>query len=261
MLELFQVVRHLQDVGLFQGLRPTDLHDVAQAAQQREVDAGRFFFRQGSKAEVVYVLHLGRVKLTQSTPEGAQVLLRFVGPGEVLGPMAVFEGQSYPVSAQAVRWCQAFAWNGKTLAALMETCPRVALNALRDVSVRLQDLQQRYRELATERVERRVAQALSRLACQAGWKTPGGVLIDLPLSRQDLAEMTGTTLYTVSRILSGWQRDRFLDIGRQRVTILDPQGLDSVANGPEVTTATRITRLRSPSTTQPRAAGTPAHRR
>jgi CRP-like cAMP-binding protein len=240
--ELFQVVRRLQDVRLFEGLQPTTLHDVAQAAQQRELDAGKFFFRQGSKADIVYVLHLGRVKLTQSTPEGSQVLLRFVSPGEMFGPMAVFEAQPYPVSAQAVRWCQAFAWNGKTLAALMEACPRLALNALRDLSARLQDLQERYRELATERVERRVAQALSRLASQAGWMTPGGVLIDLPLSRQDLAEMTGTTLYTVSRILSGWQRDRLLDIGRQRVTILDSQGLEHIADGPHVTTVTRITR-------------------
>ncbi len=115
------------------------------------------------------------------------------------------------------------------MASLMEECPRLALNALRDLTARLTDLQERYRELATERVERRVAHALLRLADQAGWKTAEGVLIDMPLSRQDLAEMTGTTLYTVSRILSGWQRDGLLDIGRQRVTILDSQGLLAIA--------------------------------
>ena len=229
MPELFEVVRRLQGIRFFRELEANDLQAVGRAAQQREVDAGRFFFRQGSTADVVYILHLGRVKLTQSTPEGHQVVLRFIGPGEMFGPMAIFEGQPYPVSAQAVRWCQALAWNGKTMAALMENYPRLALNALNDLAERLRILQERYRELATERVERRVAHALLRLAGRAGWKTEDGVLIDMPLSRQDLAEMTGTTLYTVSRMLSGWQRAGLLDIGRQRVTILDSQGLIAIA--------------------------------
>ena len=107
--------------------------------------------------------------------------------------------------------------------------PRIAISALRELTARLQDLRERYRELATERVERRVAHALIRLAGQAGWKTEDGVLIEMPLSRQDLAEMTGTTLYTVSRILCGWQRDGMLDIGRQRVIILDSAGLIAIA--------------------------------
>jgi CRP-like cAMP-binding protein len=227
--ELFQVVRRLQQVRLFRDLGPGELQAVGRAAQQREVEVGQLFFRQGALADFVYVLHLGRVKLTQATPEGHQVVLRIMGPGEMFGPMAVLDGQPYPVSAQAVRWCQAFAWNGKSMAALMEDHPRIALNALSDLTVQLRDLQERYRELATERVEGRVAHALLRLAGQAGWKTEDGVLIDMPLSRQDLAEMTGTTLYTVSRMLNGWQRDGLLDIGRQRVSILDSDGLMAIA--------------------------------
>ncbi len=240
--ELFEVVRRLQQVRLFRELGPGELQAVGRAAQQREVDAGRLFFRQGAMADVVYVLHLGRVKLTQSTPEGHQVVQRFIGPGEMFGPMALFEDQPYPASAQAVRWCQALVWSGKTMAGLMENCPRLALNALGDLTARLRDLQERYRELATERVERRVAHALIRLADRAGWKTEDGVLIDMPLSRQDLAEMTGTTLYTVSRMLSGWQRNGLLDIGRQRVTILDSQGLIAIAADLQNVTTKRLSR-------------------
>ena len=81
------------------------------------------------------------------------------------------------------------------------------------------DLQDRYRELATERVERRVARALLRLVRQAGKRTEEGVHIDIPLSRQDLAEMTGTTLYTVSRILSEWEQKGLVNSGRERVTL------------------------------------------
>jgi CRP/FNR family transcriptional regulator, nitrogen oxide reductase regulator len=228
MPELAQAIRLLQEVPLFRGIDSTELSAVATAAQSCRVESGEFFFQQGATADIIYVLQQGRVKLTQSTPEGLHVVFRFIGPGELFGPMAAFEGQVYPVSAQAVRWCRALCWRGRTMAGLMETYPRIAISALRELTARLQDLRERYRELATERVERRVAHALIRLAGQAGWKTEDGVLIDMPLSRQDLAEMTGTTLYTVSRILCGWQRDGLLDIGRQRVTILDSAGLIAI---------------------------------
>jgi CRP/FNR family transcriptional regulator, nitrogen oxide reductase regulator len=227
--ELAQAVRLLQQVPLLHGLGAGDLAAVARAAQACQVEGGQFFFRQGTRADVVYILQRGRVKLTQSTPEGLQVLLRFIGPGELFGPTAAFEGQVYPVSAEAVRWCRALCWKGRALAGLMEAYPRLALNALREVVTRLQDLRERYRELATERVERRVAHALIRLARQAGWQTEDGLLIDMPLSRQDLAELTGTTLYTVSRILSGWERGGLIGTGRQRVMILQPDGLRAVA--------------------------------
>jgi CRP-like cAMP-binding protein len=100
---------------------------------------------------------------------------------------------------------------------------------LRLVADRFHDLQDRYRELATERVERRVARALLRLARQAGKRTDEGVLLDLPLSRQDLGEMTGTTLYTVSRILSGWEQNGLILSGRERIIIRRPHELVIIA--------------------------------
>ncbi len=229
MPELAQAIRLLQEIPLLRGLGARELAGVAQAAKSCEVDSGQFFFRQGTNADRVYVLLRGRVKLTQSTPEGTQVVLRFIGAGELFAAMAAFEGQVYPVSAQAVRWCHALCWNGRSIAALIETYPRVGLNAVRELTAQLQDVRQRYLELATERVERRVAHALVRLVRQAGWQTEDGLLIDMPLSRRDLAEMTGTTLYTVSRILSGWERDGLIEAGRERVSILQPSGLTAIA--------------------------------
>jgi CRP-like cAMP-binding protein len=105
----------------------------------------------------------------------------------------------------------------------------LGLNGLRLVAGRFQELQKRYRELATERVERRIARALLRLARQTGRRTEGGVLLDLPLSRQDLGEMTGTTLYTVSRTLSSWEQQRLIETGRERIIIRNPHGLVSIA--------------------------------
>jgi CRP-like cAMP-binding protein len=112
----------------------------------------------------------------------------------------------------------------------MERHPRLALNALRFVAARLHELQVQYRQLATEKVERRVARALLRLVQQAGRRIDSGVVIDLPLSRDDIAQMTGTTLYTVSRIISRFEADGMLEAGRQRIVIRQPHALATVAD-------------------------------
>ena len=159
------------------------------------------------------------------------VLCAAVAFGE-LSPEAIIaalENTVYPLAAQAVEDCRALAWDSTTLERLMERFPRLAINGLRLVSQRWHELEERYRELATERVERRVAQTLLRLVRQVGQKVEGGVLIDLPLTRQDLAEMTGTTLYTVSRILSRWEQEQLVETGRERVLIRFPHGLARIA--------------------------------
>jgi CRP-like cAMP-binding protein len=113
---------------------------------------------------------------------------------------------------------------------LMERFPTLAINAVRVMSMRVQEFQDRYRELATERVERRVARALLRLAGQAGKKVPDGILIDLAFTRQDLAEMTGTTRYTISRMLSDWEERGLVEASRERVLIKQPHSLVIIAD-------------------------------
>lgn len=219
----------LAEAPLFQGLSPTELQAALRSARRRHARREAFFFQQGDPASALYVLTAGRVRLTQVTPEGDQVILHLVHPGEMFGGIAVLGDATYPVSAQALEDCQALAWDGEGMVRLMERTPRLALNALRLLAGRVQELQDRVRELATERVERRVARTLLRLARQAGRKVENGVLIDLPLSRQDLAEMTGTTLFTVSRVLSRWEQQGLVEAGRERVLIRFPHGLVRIA--------------------------------
>jgi len=196
----------------------------------RETKAGVSFFREGDPAESFFVVQSGSVKLTQVTPEGHQVVLRLIGAGDPFGGVAAFGGGAYPVSAEAVTDVTALEWPGQVMASLMETYPKLAINAVRFVAARLHELQVQYRQLATEKVERRVARALLRLGEQAGRRTEAGILIDLPLSREDIAQMTGTTLYTVSRIISRFEADGLVEAGRQHIVIRDPQALTSIAD-------------------------------
>lgn len=220
----------LTGVPLFASLDRDALRQIAGAAAVRGRAAGDVFFREGDAAIAFFVIQSGTVKLTQLTPEGHQVVLRLIGPGEAFGGVAAFGGATYPVTAEAVTGVSVFEWPGAVMAGLMERYPRLAINALRFVAARLHELQVRYRQLATEKVERRIARALVRLVQQAGKRVDTGVLIDLPLSREDVAQMTGTTLYTVSRVVSRWEADGIVDVGRQRIVVRNPHALMSVAD-------------------------------
>lgn len=220
----------LAKVSLFRGLDTDALKVVATDAKVVKAAAGRTFFREGEAARFFYVVKRGRVKFTHISPEGHEVILRMAGPGEPFGGVAALsEKVTYPVTAKAVDPCEAYAWDGPKVTALMMRFPVVAINAARMIADRLHELQRRHHELMTERVERRIARALLRLADHAGRRVEGGVEIDFPLSRQDLAQMTGTTLFTVSRTLSGWEGDGLISTGRRRVIIRSPHRLVMIA--------------------------------
>jgi CRP-like cAMP-binding protein len=215
--------------ALFSGLSPDAIAGVMAAGRERRVAGDGFFFRQGEPAGSLYWLRRGQVTLLQVAPDGSQVILRLVGPGEAFGVIAAVDGVAYPVSAQAAGDCRALAWRGEQFRGLMERHPRLALNVLRILAETIVELQDRYREMVTDRVERRVARTLLRLVRQVGRKTEVGVLIDMPLSRRSLAEMSGTTLYTVSRIMAGWEQRGLIASARGRVTIRYPHGLTMIA--------------------------------
>ncbi len=221
-----EALRHAE---LFHDLSAADLAKIYPLARTRQVERDAFFFHQGDAADLFYVLMAGQVKLTQLTSDGNQQLMRLIQPGEMFGGIAALGNATYPASAQAAQDSTALTWHTDTILQLMETHPRVALNTIHHLAQRVQELQQRNLELATERVERRIAHVLLRLVRASGRKAETGILIDFPLSRQDIAEMSGTTLYTVSRTLNAWQQKGLVEIGRERVLICNPHGLVAIA--------------------------------
>lgn len=218
-----------QNSSLFRSIDSQDIKELVAAAQVHRLDSGEYYFIEDDPADKGYLLLEGKVKLTQVTMDGQQVILGYLSPGRVYGIIAILKKVTYPVSAQAVGECKALAWDQKTLNRLMEQYPQIALNSLHIMAGQIREFQNRVRDLSTKRVETRIARAVLRLANQTGKKVTEGVLIDLPLSRQDLAEMTGTTLFTVSRILHDWEEKGIIQSKRQQVVILYPHGLVSIA--------------------------------
>jgi len=219
----------LQAVPLFAGLKKGELEEVCRAAKLCRMAQDDYFFFQGDPTAHIYVLLEGRVKISQTNADGQQILFRAISPTTLFGGLAMTQTEFYPVTAQVAEDSTAACWSKEDFLSLVARFPKLALNAMEMMASRIQEFQDRFRELATERVERRLARTLLRLASQSGKKTEQGVLIDLPLTRQDLAEMTGTTLYTVSRILSQWETQKLVINGRGRVVISFPHGLVQIA--------------------------------
>jgi CRP-like cAMP-binding protein len=227
-----QIDRSLvEEFQLFDNMTPEAIDDVIATATSRRYPAGAAVFEQGDVADNFFVLLHGRLRVTQVNAEGQQIVIRMVNPGDIFGIARALQRTDYPGTSTAVRDSIVLVWPMSAWDGFMTAHPTLAVNAMRTMGARLQEAQTQMRELATEAVERRVAHTVLRLANQAGKREDGGVRIDFPLSKQDIAEMTGTTLHTVSRILTAWEAEGLVEGGRQKLMLRDPHELVLIADG------------------------------
>lgn len=215
----------LAGTEIFRSLPAEVLEEVRQAAARKRVAKREVLYHQGDAADTFYVVVVGRLRATQTTPDGAQIALRYLGPGELAGYASLAGIPAYPGTVAAVDDTHLFAWPAGVIRQLMARHAQIAMNAVAVLGTRYQETQTRLRELSTETVERRIAHTLTRLAHQAGRRTAEGIEISFPLSRQDLAELAGTTLHTVSRTLSGWEKDGIVSSAHRYVVIRQPRAL------------------------------------
>jgi len=217
------------DLPLFAGFSAADLDAILSEARSVRVVRNSPVFQQGEEAHSFFVLLHGHVRASKTTPAGDQVVVRYVATGETFGVAKAIGLQHYPATATAVDDSVVLAWPSATWPRLVEKFPALAANTLQTVGSRLQETHTRVVEMSTEQVEKRIAHALLRLVKQAGRKVEHGVEIDFPISRQDIAQMTGTTLHTVSRTLSAWENKGLVESGRQRIVIREPHRLFMLA--------------------------------
>lgn len=214
------IAEQLAQIDLFHGLNPAAVTEVARQGQVHYLPKGTLLFAQGATADRCHALIQGRMRIAQAGAEGDQLIVRFVGPGETFGTVALFTDRRYPAEATAVIDSIEISWPEATLLKLIERHPLIALNLVAIVGSRLREAQERLREVATQRVDQRIAHALLRLAhTEAALDGKGNAAIEFPVTRQDLAEMCGATLYTVSRILTAWEKAGHITTQRKQLTI------------------------------------------
>jgi len=219
------------DMDAFAGLSAADIDVVLARANSVRVAKDKAVFSQDEAAERFFLLLDGVVRVVQTTRDGHQVIARYLGAGSMIGIAPAIGLKAYPATAEAAVDCVVLAWPMSIWPELSARYPQLAANTYKAVGIRLAETQERVIELSIAQVEQRVANAVLRLIRQTGKKTEDGIIIEFPISRQDIAEMTGTTLHTVSRLLSAWESAGVVSGGRQKITVTDPHKLMLIGQG------------------------------
>ncbi|WP_104170184.1 Crp/Fnr family transcriptional regulator [Cryobacterium sp. M23] len=217
----------LGQIPIFQDLSAGELANLAERMLSLSWGPGDTLFTAGEPSEHVFVLAAGQAKVFRSTSTGQSTSLDFLGPGAVLGSLTALDAGRYPETAVALVTTCALRLESGAFRQMLLAHPPVALRVLDVVVDRLHRARSREAEQASVTVTTRVAATLLRLADTFGVPGDGAgtTLIQLPLTRADLAAMTGTSAESVSRAMSGLRRDGLIDSGRRWTAVLDRSGL------------------------------------
>lgn len=214
--------------ALFAGLTREECIEIASCAKARSFARDELIFMQGQPARDLILLQVGSVKLTQISLSGNEVILSMRGTGDAISIQSEAPQCIHTCSARAVERCRALSWEYSRLQKLLADYPGIRRNINLILAAQLSELEERFREVATEKAAKRLALLLLRLLTRVGTPHAGG--IQIALSREELAQMTGTTLFTISRILSRWAESGAILPRREAVIIPDVSRLEAIGN-------------------------------
>jgi CRP/FNR family transcriptional regulator len=221
----------LRKLPIFRRVSPELRARVAAVARLKSYDRGDLIFAEGDPSDAFIIIVAGRVKVFKSTPAGKEIILEIFGAGDPLGAVAVYEGAPFMASALSLEPTQVLSIEQAAFFRLLEAEPVLVRGLLSGLTLRLAELTRRLAELSGARVEARFARLFLKLCDQIGRPERGGVFIPMPLSRQELADLSGTTIETAIRIMSRWQKEDVLHTEKDGFVVLDRDSLDEAAAG------------------------------
>jgi CRP-like cAMP-binding protein len=201
------------------------IREALDLATARRYDEGVAVFDEGAPAQRFYLLLDGVIRVVRTTPDGDQIIALHIGPGQLFGIAPAIGRDTYPATAVCAAEALALGWPVRLWPEFTARYEGFATETYKTLGARLGEMQTRISELATQAVEQRVAAALLRMVNQNGRKVDGGIEIGFPITRQNISEMTGTTLHTVSRLLSAWERDGVIESRRKHIVVTAPHRL------------------------------------
>lgn len=216
-------------IPVFSGLGPEDRRALEPLCELSSFAKGETIFAEGDPAERIYFLFVGRVKIVKAARD-RDIILEILGPGEPVGAVAAFERQPFPATAVALEPCGVLSIPEREFFALLEKRPRMTRTLLAGLTLRLMMLNRRLADL-TGSVEFRIARLFATLAERTGQARSQGVFVPLHLSRQDIADLVGTTIETAIRVMSRWQKDGLVETEKDGFLLRDPAALKQL--GPE----------------------------
>ena len=214
---------------LFRRVNADDRRHILEVAHLKRSARGEMIFHEGDPAETFLAIIEGRVKVFKATPGGKEIILEIFGAGDPLGAVAVYESKDLPASALALEDTECIAIGRADFFTLLEQHPAIVRALLSGLTLRLAELTRRLAEMTSGRVEARFARLFLKLASQIGKRERGGIFVAMPLTRQELADLTGTTIETAIRTMSRWQKDDVVHTEKEGFVILNRESLEEAA--------------------------------
>jgi CRP/FNR family transcriptional regulator len=221
----------LRSTALFHRVSPDDARRLAAVSRAVPFKRGDRIFAEGDPSDDLLVIARGRVKVCKMTPAGKDVILEIFGPGDPLGAVAAYEGRSYPASAVALEDTTCIQVPRESFFALLEQYPSLVRGLLVGLTQRLVELTNRLADLTGGRVEPRVARLFLKMAGEIGRAERDGVFIPMALSRQEIADLSGTTIETCIRIMSRWGKQNIVVTEKDGFLLLDRNALEALSAG------------------------------
>jgi CRP-like cAMP-binding protein len=218
-----QRVCMVQRFALFANIPASDCAQILALAHEKDFPRRQTLFFEGDSVKQIVLLTSGCVKVTQFGPNGSEVILRLTGPGELVAAFGSWAGGVHCSTAQTLQPSRALVWDIATFEAMSERVPALRRNTANILCRRLRELEDRFREISTQKVAPRLGSQLLRLVNQVGRRVEGAV--EISLSQEELAQLTGTTLFTVSRVLSQWEQLGIVNTRREAVLVRDVNAL------------------------------------
>ena len=213
----------------FRTLSPAERELIAGATREQTFAPGKFIFAEGEPAHALWAVKNGLVHIIKFGVDGREIVLEVIPPGELFGAVVALQKQPYPASAMAAEPSVVWHIPANLARELCQKHPSLRSAILDQVTTRLRGAHERLRSIALERVEQRLARMLLTLADKIGQRS--GTVTELNVTRQELADMIGTTVETTIRITSKWQRARIISSSRNRIALADPERLRKIVAG------------------------------
>ena len=222
-------IEYFQQLPLFAGLKTNELERITSYFHEKEYKKGEYIFFEGDEEPGIYIILEGLIKLIKETTDGKTVIVRLATKGDVFGWLVL--GENKPTStytAQSLTNSKVLHISNTDFLRLLSEYPALAVRITCEATKMVLEAYERLKSLAAEKVEGRIASILLELARKIGKEEDGKIVIKAPITRQDLAEMTGTTVETAIRIMSKWKKEGIINTERNKIEILDIDFLEDL---------------------------------
>jgi CRP/FNR family transcriptional regulator len=231
--ELMDRLEILKKSNFFSSVSEPTQKEISRLFTEEKYQRDDYVFFEGDAPEWFHVVKEGKVKLVKHSDTGKDVILQIFAPGDIFGEASLFDRKPYPASAQAMETATILKLSRKDFFLFFGRHPFVATEMIMDLGRQLREAHATIKSLAVDRVEQRIANILLKLADKLGTGEKSGIMLNLALTRQDLADMAGTTVETTIRVMSRFTKSKIIKPVSGKIFILDSQALKRISEGKE----------------------------